>query len=207
MPETVLEHQIAEQARDIAELRRQLNQEIDRLQQLIHVLTRLNSSQSLTDLLELIMSAGMDLVHAESGSLMLVDEETNELTFEVATGTPGRTIAKYRIPPGQGIAGWVVDHAKPVAIDNPGADPRFYDRMDKVGGFTTRSILAVPLIVQDRVIGVVEMVNKVGAPGFDHGDLELALAFATQASIAIDNARIRARLAGHIDAHRLLYRL
>jgi GAF domain-containing protein len=138
---------------------------------------------------------------------MLVDEETGELTFDVATGEPGREVVKYRVPPGQGIAGWVVQNAQPLQIDDPKSDPRFYDRIDKSINFETRNILAVPLQVKDRVIGVVEVINKKGAPSFTQKDTELATALTNQASVAIDNTRMYARLADAVVTSRLSYRL
>jgi len=198
---------VAELQQQVEELQRQLQEEVGTLNQLIQVTTQLNSTLNLNELLQLIMTSAAELLHAETSSLMLVDEETQELTFEVATGEPGQEVVKYRVPPGQGIAGWVVENAKPLVIDNPSEDPRFYGTIDKSIGFETRNILAVPLIVKDRVIGVVEVINKRDAPGFSQKDLELAVALTNQASVAIDNTRMYARLADAVVTSRLSYRL
>ena len=198
---------VTEKDREIERLQRQLREEVGTLNQLIQVTTMLNSTLNLNELLQLIMTSAADLLHAETSSLMLVDEETNELTFEVATGEPGAEVIKYRVPPGQGIAGWVVENAQPLIIDDPSQDPRFYGQLDKVTGFETRNILAVPLMVKDRVIGVVEVINKQDAPGFSQKDLELAVALTNQASVAIDNTRMYARLADAVVTSRLSYRL
>lgn len=202
-----LQTQLAEKDREITELRQQLQDEVGTLNQLIQVTTMLNSTLNLSDLLQLIMTSAAELLHAETSSLMLVDEETGELTFEVATGEPGQEVIKYRVPPGQGIAGFVVENAQPLVIDNPAEDPRFYDRLDKATGFETRNILAVPLMVKDRVIGVVEVINKMDAPNFSKKDMELAVALTNQASVAIDNTRMYARLADAVVTSRLSYRL
>jgi sigma-B regulation protein RsbU (phosphoserine phosphatase) len=204
---TDLQTQLAEKDREIAELRQQLQDEVGTLNQLIQVTTMLNSTLNLSDLLQLIMTSAADLLRAETSSLMLVDEETGELTFEVATGESGQEVIKYRVPPGQGIAGYVVENAQPLVIDNPAEDPRFYDRLDKATGFETRNILAVPLMVKDRVIGVVEVINKKDAPNFTQKDMELAVALTNQASVAIDNTRMYARLADAVVTSRLSYRL
>src|SRR5436305_4292034 len=116
----------AELTKQVEELQRQLQEEVGTLNRLIQVTTMLNSTLNLKDLLQLIMTSAADLLHAETSSLMLVDEETNELTFEVATGESGQEIVKYRVPPGQGIAGWVVQNAQPLIVEDPGNDPRFY---------------------------------------------------------------------------------
>ena len=202
-----LQRQIAEKDREIEDLRGQLQEEVGTLNQLIAVTTVLNSTLNLNDLLELIMTSAADLLHAETSSLMLVDEETNELIFEVATGEPGQEVVKHRVPPGQGIAGSVVESGEPIVVDNPSEDPRFYGQIDRAIGFETRNILAVPLRVKDRVIGVVEVINKLDAPGFSQKDLELAMALTNQASVAIDNTRMYARLADAVVTSRLSYRL
>ena len=199
--------ELQQKDKEIADLRQQLQEEVGTLNRLIQVTTQLNSTLNLDELLQLIMQSAADLLHAETSSLMLVDEETHELTFEVATGEPGAEVVKYRVPPGQGIAGWVVENAQPLIIDDPSEDPRFYSQMDKSIGFETRNMLAVPLRVKDRVIGVVEVINKLDALGFSRKDLELAVALTNQASVAIDNTRMYARLADAVVTSRLSYRL
>jgi GAF domain-containing protein len=189
------------------ELRRRLDEEVGTLNRLIQVTTMLNSTLNVQDLLQLIMNSASDLLNAETSSLMLVDEETGELTFDVATGESGQEVVKYRVPPGQGIAGWVVQNGQPLMIDDPKSDPRFYNRIDKSINFETRNILAVPLQVKDRVLGVVEVINKKDAPKFSQKDLELATALTNQASVAIDNTRMYARLADAVVTSRLSYRL
>jgi len=208
MPDTPdLQRQLAQRDQEITRLKQDLTDQVGRLNQLIEVTSKLNSTLNLADLLELIMTSATSLLQAETSSLMLVDEETNELTFEVATGEPGQEVVKFRVPPGQGIAGWVVQHAQPLIVDQPKEDPRFYERMDESIGFETRNLLAVPLTVKDRVIGVVEVINKVDGPNFDEKDLELAIALTNQASVAIDNARMYAKLADAVVTSRLSYRL
>jgi sigma-B regulation protein RsbU (phosphoserine phosphatase) len=198
---------LTEKEQELAALRRQLQDERKTLDRLIEVTTQLNSTLDLHDLLELIMKAAAELLHAETSSLMLVDEETNELIFEVATGDPGQEAIMYRIPPGQGVAGWVAQNAQAVVVDNPAADARFYNRLDKATGFETKNILAVPMVARNRVIGVVEVINKIGAPGFNQHDLALAQALTSQAAVSIDNNRMHAQLADAVVMSRLSYRL
>jgi GAF domain-containing protein len=202
-----MEQQIAEKDRTISELKQRLHDEVGRLNRLIEVTTQLNSTLKLSDLLELIMASATTLLQAETSSLMLVDEETNELTFEVATGEPGQEVVKYRVPPGQGIAGWVVEHAMPIIVEDPQNDQRFYAQMDQSIGFETRNMLAAPLRVRKEVLGVVEVINKLEGGSFDQKDLELAVALTNQASVAIDNTRMYARLADTVVTARLSYRL
>ena len=202
-----LERQVAEKDAEIAELQRQLQDQANVMRRLVEVTTRLNSTLNLDELLQLIMASTADLLQAETTSLMLVDEETGELTFDVVTGDTAHDVVKQRVPPGRGIAGWVVEHAQPAIIDNPATDERFYRDIDKSTGFETRNILAVPLAVKDHLIGVIEVINKLGTGGFNQKDVELATGLASQAAIAIDNAVMYARLADAVVESRQSYRL
>jgi class 3 adenylate cyclase len=94
---------------------------------------------------------------------------------------------------GHGIAGWVAQTGAPLLIPDAYQDPRFDPSYDKRSGFRTRSILTVPLKVKDEVTGVVQVINKVGEAAFDQHDLDLFLSFASQASVALDNARLYER--------------
>src|SRR5262249_4908882 len=152
---------------------------------LIQLTTMLNSTPNLNDLLQLIMTGAKELLHAETSSLILVDEETGELTFNVVSGGAAQEVVKQRVPRGQGIAGWVVQTVRPVMVDNPAQDDRSYGEIDRSIGFETRNILAVPLVVKAQAIGVVEAINKLDAPAFSQEDVELAEALASQAAIAI----------------------
>jgi GAF domain-containing protein len=184
-----------------------LPDEVRALKRLVQVATRLNSTLDLRELLQLIIGTNKDLLHAEDSSLMLIDQETGDLMFEVVTSDPTGDLLHQRIPPGKGIAGWVVEHAQSVSATDIRQDPRFYDQVDKTVGSDTRSMLAVPLLLKTEVIGVIEAINKQTAPTFSPADVELAEALASLASVAIDNARMYAKLADAVVAARLSYRL
>jgi GAF domain-containing protein len=190
---------------EIAELRRQLDEEVRRLSRLVAIAEELNSTLKLDELLTLIMNSAAELLDAETSSLLLLDDETGELTVEVATGEPGPAVEKQRVPPGTGIAGWVVENDEPLVVDRPQEDARFYGGIDEKSGFETRNMLAVPLRTKERVIGAVEVINK-RAGGFAEKDVTLATALANQAATAIDNARLYARLADAVVTSRLSYR-
>jgi GAF domain-containing protein len=201
MPDT------ADLERQVADLQQQLQDQVGTLKRLIEISTMLSSTLNLSELLQYIISTAAELLRSETSSLLLVDEETGELTFEIATGQPGEEVVKQRIPAGQGIAGWVVQHAEPIIVNDPKSDSRFYTGIDEAVGFQTRNILAVPLKSKEAIIGVVEVINKVAADGFAAGDLELGEALASQAAIAIDNARMYRHLADAVVASRLSSRL
>ena len=174
---------------------------------LVQVATKLNSTLNLDELLQLIMTSAADLLAAETSSLLLVDEKTSELVFEVVAGGPAQELAGMRVPSGQGIAGWALERREPVVVDDPANDSRFYREVGTSTGFETRNLVAVPLLVKDKAIGVVEVINKIGDQGFTPLDLDIAQALASFAAVAIDNASLYARLADAVVAARLSYRL
>ncbi len=167
-----------------------LQKRLDRLSLLYEVGQALASTLDLSALLYETIQLATDVINAEGGSLMLLDEQTNELVFQIAYGAQGETLAQFRIPATEGIAGWVCQHGEPVIANNPQSDPRFSNRVDRQIGFHTRSVLCVPLQIKGRTIGVLEVVNKRSPAGFDEEDKELLLTLASQAAIALENARL-----------------
>jgi GAF domain-containing protein len=190
-----------------ATLERELEAEREARRALVNASVSLNSLLSLPDLLAAIMRTATDLMNAETSSLMLLDEKTNELTFEVATGDPAAEVAEMRVPADQGVAGWVLKHKKPALVNDVQKDERFYSQIDRASGYKTRSMLAVPLDIRGRVIGVVEMINQREGTGFTERDQEIASAFAAQAAVAIENARLYLKLADALVESRRSYRL
>lgn len=181
-----------------------LGAEVARLKRLVELATLLNATPSLDDLLVLILDAARELLQAEESTLMLLDESTNELVFEIASGTSAADVAKQRIPAEAGVAGWTLKHGQPVVVDDPATDERFYRDVDRTTGLDTRNLLAVPLMVKGDCIGVVEALNKIGTRGFDERDVETATALAALAAVAVDNARLYASLTEAVVNARLL---
>lgn len=190
-----------------ATLERELEAEREARRGLVNASVSLNSLLSLPELLAAIMRTATDLMNAETSSLMLLDEATNELTFEVATGDPAAEVAQMRVPADRGVAGWVMKNKKPALVEDVQKDERFYAQIDRASGFKTSSMLAVPLDIRGRVIGVVEMINKRDGSGFTERDQEIASAFAAQAAVAIENARLYLKLADALVESRRSYRL
>lgn len=191
----------------IAELERRLATEIEIRAQLVDLAVRLNSTLNVDELLQLIMTSAADLLDAETSSLMLLDEDSEELVIEVATGAVGDSVAKTRIPAGAGIAGWTLAHREPAVIDDPLSDGRYFSDVADAVGFETRNMIAVPLLTKDRAVGVVEVINKRDDAGFAPRDVEVAQALAALAAIAIDNAALYAQLADAVVTARMSYRL
>lgn len=196
---------------EVEELERRLRDETAMRRRLVDLATVLNSTVNLPELLQAVLDAASELLEAETSSLMLVDEDTRELRIEVATGDIAPSVVGVRVPPGRGVAGWALEHRQPVVVDDPAADERFYQDVESAVGFRTRNLLAVPLLVKDRPVGVVEVINKRGDERgdrrFTEGDVELATALASMAAVALDNATMYARLADALATARMSYRL
>lgn len=144
----------------------------------------------LDKLLSDTMQLAADVIDAGAASLMLIDEEHQELVFEVSHGSRGPMLRQQRIPLDEGIAGWVARNGYPVIVNDARTDPRFSHRVDVRTGFLTQSIAAVPLKIKGRVIGVLEVLNKYSGTGFNEEDVRLMSSIAAQAAIAIENARL-----------------
>ncbi|MBL0059671.1 MAG: GAF domain-containing protein [Elusimicrobia bacterium] len=156
----------------------------------------LSGTLELSALLRTVMELAARVVRAESGSLLLKDEKTGELYFDVALGTAGEKVKTVRLNPGEGLAGWVASHQIPLIVNDVQSDPRWTPRVDDRSDFVTRQVVAVPLLRQGRLLGVVEGINKTGAPGFTSVDRRALEIFSAQAAVAIENARLFARLQG-----------
>ncbi|HEU5330927.1 MAG: GAF domain-containing protein [Thermomicrobiales bacterium] len=198
---------MADEANQVAALEQELAAERQARQALVEASLRLNSLLNLPELLGAIMESATALLGAETSSLMLLDETTNELTFSVATGEAGGNVKDLRVPADRGIAGWVLQHDQTAVVDDVASDQRFYGQIDQSSGFQTHSMLAMPLKIRDKAIGVVEVINKRGDGKFSERDQELANALAAQAAVAIDNARLYQQLADAVVESRMSYRI
>ena len=146
------------------------------------------------ELLQTIVEAAARLFGAAASSIALVSEKHKELEFRVATGVGREEVVGMHIPLDQGIAGYVAMTGQPMAISNVQHDPRFAQETAKKTGYVPRSILAMPLLSNDRVIGVIEVLDKINAPSFGMQDMELLGIFARQAAIAIHASQQYERL-------------
>ena len=138
-------------------------------------------------LLEGIIQAAKRLFDASAASIALLDHETNELVFEAATEGD---VVGMRFPAHQGIAGWVAMTGEPLAVSDVRRDPRFAKDFAASTGYVPQSILAVPLIVQEEVEGVLEVLDKANAASFGLDDMDLLSLFARPAAVAVEQARM-----------------
>ncbi|NIO71134.1 MAG: GAF domain-containing protein [Anaerolineae bacterium] len=172
---------------------RQRAEELGTINEIAQTVT---TSLDLDEVIRSVMKGINRILRVETGSLLLIDEETNELVFKTTLQGDTEKLASYRLKMGQGIAGWVAQRGEPLLVPDVQLDPRHYGAIDKAVGFTTRSILCVPLTVKDKVIGVIEVINKLGGTlpdseaRFNENDLKLLRAMAAPVAIAIENARL-----------------
>ncbi len=142
----------------------------------------------------LIIQQVQELLDVEEGSLLLEDDETGDLVFTYVSGPTGQQLVGQRLPRGVGIAGDVVTSGRSAVVNDTSRDMRFYEGTDKDTGFTTRSLMAVPLRGLAGVIGVIEVLNRRNGAPFTKEDQQLLEAVADQAVIALENARRFARV-------------
>jgi GAF domain-containing protein len=142
-----------------------------------------------TELLQSIVDSAARLFGAAAASISLVNEVDKVLEFKVAYGAGQEDIVGRRIPIDKGIAGYVAMTGQPIAISNVQQDARFNQDFAQSTGYVPSSILATPLISGDRVIGVMEVLDKIAAPSFGMQDMELLGEFAHQAAIAINQSQ------------------
>ncbi|MDP9369215.1 MAG: GAF domain-containing protein [Chloroflexota bacterium] len=192
---------IARQAEELERLRRRLGEE--RLaEELRDALALAGTAGAIAApvsharLLELIMETAAAVIGARAGALFLIDEAAQELTFEVAIGPKAAEVKKFRVPLGHGIAGLVAVSGQPMAVSDASNDPRQAADIARDVGYAPGSSLAVPLVAEERVIGVLELLDKEGAASFSPDDIATLGLFAQQAGVAVEQSGTRRRLTG-----------
>jgi sigma-B regulation protein RsbU (phosphoserine phosphatase) len=172
-----------------------LEQKVKRLSTLIEVNAIISSTLNLDQILENVMAISKQVMNADASSLMLIDEKTNELVYQVALGAVGEKLKQeFRLKMGQGIAGAVAQEGKPLLLEDVYAHPKFHRAHDDATGYRTRTMITVPLKVGERITGVAQVINRLDNEPFDHDDLELFIALCGLAAIAIENAKMHKSL-------------
>jgi len=158
---------------------------LQRLQETVH---RFTPEQDILTLLDETLACALALMDADDGSLLLIDEEADELVCVLVHGAVQETLPGYRFDRQQGIAGWVAEHVEPAIVNNVRSDARFLPELDERSGFVTRSLMAVPLAARGRVLGVIEVLNKRSGKNFTDDDASLLSILATLSASALDYA-------------------
>ncbi len=172
---------------------RQTRDALERTQLLHQITQAVTTSLDLTTVLNLATQIAADALDAEAATLFRVDQEADELVFMITKGTAATLLEEQRMPMDQGVAGWVATHGQHLIV-NATHDSRLFDSsIDSKTGFSTRNILCVPLDIQRRIIGVLEVLNKRHGRQFTSADADWLGAMAQQIAIALDNAQLYAR--------------
>jgi GAF domain-containing protein len=145
----------------------------------------LASDESQTALLRSIVDVAAAIFAARAASIMLLDEETGELVFEAVSGEGSDALVGSRFPANQGMAGWVATAAQPLILDDIAGDPRFSQEVAESTGYVPRALMAVPLIGEEDVIGVLSVLDRSDQGTFELAQMELLELFARQAAIAL----------------------
>ncbi len=161
--------------------------------------TLLTATLDLDELFHLIMERIQALMGVEASSLLLKDDAKDELVFRIGLGEHGEALKGQRLPVGKGIAGWVFQHGSPLIVPDVRQDSRFFQGVDFHTGFTTKSVLCVPLKTHHKVIGVIEVLNGPAERPFNQEDLNLLSAIAAHAATAIENARLYSEIKSYAE--------
>lgn len=161
----------------------------EELSSMIEIGKALTSSLDVHEVLASIMKQVDRLIKPKAWSLLLIDEATGDLTFEIAVSPVAEHLKGVKLAMGEGIAGWVALHGKPLLISDVREDSRFSGHMDEELSFITRSIVCVPLKIKERIIGVIELINSLDELVFNDADMAILSAIADFAAIALENAR------------------
>lgn len=166
--------------------------QMEEMAALLEVGRVVSSTLDLRELLTKIMSTATQVMRCETSTVYLVDEQTNELYFHIVQGDPnvGAKLQEIRLPMGTGLAGWCAQNNKTVIVPDTEKDPRFFKGADKKSGFVTRSMICVPMRLKDKIIGVLQVLNRTGDIPFNEHDVEMLENMANQAVSAIENARL-----------------
>ena len=146
----------------------------------------LGAEESFQRLLQSVVEVARAIFRAQASSIFLLDEETDELVFEAVAGEGSDTLRGRRFPSSTGIAGWVLVARQPLVIENVGDDPRFARDAAESTGYVPRGLMAVPLLHEERALGVLEVLDRPQETRFSLAEIELLGLFANQAAIALD---------------------
>ena len=162
----------------------------DKIHTISKISALINASLDIQEVLDNSLAAVEHFIEVETSSIFELDADAGELFFCCARGRGAEKIATRRLRVGEGIAGWVAQTEKSLIVPDVHQDPRFKASFDAITGFTTRSILCVPLRAKGRLIGVLELLNKTDGTDFDEEDLDIMRILGNQIGTALENARL-----------------
>jgi len=167
----------------------EIEKKLEGYRRLIDIARDLASTLELDALLNRIIQAAVDITSAQAASIILYDDAARQLHFQVATDMDQPLMRGLIVPLEGSIAGWIVANRQPVRITHAKDDPRHFGTIEEVTHYATNSLLGVPLITKEKVIGVLEALNKQSGE-FTDTDEDLLSVLGAQAAIAIENTRL-----------------
>ena len=171
----------------------------------------LGSEESFRTLLQSVVETARAIFSAKASSVFLLDEEADELVFEAVAGEGADTLVGQRFPSSTGVAGWVLVTRQPLVVDDLTKDTRFSREAAESTGYVPRGLMAVPLLAEDKVLGVLEVLDRPQSSAFTLAEMDLLGLFGNQAAIALEllqrARRARAALDGETELARFAARL
>lgn len=163
---------LQEENKTLGEENQSLRRYLEAMRALYLAVQRVDIAESPLDLLDGLLYKVIEGVGAEDGSISCLDTTTGELVFVFVQGGLRQELRGYRIKGDVGIAGWVVNHREPIIVNEPRQDWRFSREVDQEFNFLTHSIACVPMITEDKLVGVIELLNKRGG---EFTDMDIAI--------------------------------
>ena len=154
----------------------------------------INSSLNFEQVLDNAMKWAEEFMGAEASTVYELEDRSNELVVRLARGEKKGPVERITLKVGEGIAGTVVKTGKPMVIQDVSQEKKFADNIDKITGFRTKSAICVPLLLRNRPMGALQVINKKSGEPFNRSDLEILFAIAQHVSIAMENANLYRRL-------------
>jgi GAF domain-containing protein len=158
------------------------------------------SEESFRGLLQSVVEVARAIFGAKASSIFLLDEDADELVFEAVAGEGAETLVGKRFPSSTGIAGWVLVTRQPLVIEDVTQDPRFGKEVAESTGYVPKGMMAVPLLHEERALGVLEVLDRPQRAQFSLVEMDLLGLFANQAAIALDLLRRARRAEAALDA-------
>lgn len=179
---------LRDQNRELQDKLLSLRRAIEALSRLDQTLEEVNAQSDVIGLIRSILESAMEAVGSSDGSLLLLDEETNELAFVAVIGENAESLSGLRVPASTGIVGSVVASRQARLVEDVRQEPLWSPQVDQAIGFRTSSLLCVPVVHGTRVWGAIEVVNTRSGTPFDKQDLQVLLVVARLAALTLAKA-------------------
>ena len=164
------------------------------LELLYSVSKKVGSEPRITPFLKQTINMTQKTLNAMAASILLFDNQENELYFEVVSGPVGKVLKHVKLNSDIGIAGQVIRTGKPLIVNDVNRHPNFHGNIDEVTGFVTTSMICVPLLVHRKILGVIEILNKQDGSDFNEQDLEAMVALAATTAMVIENTKLHQQI-------------